>query len=157
MRIKRKPEQVTKKELDLLEKWVMPEGLFFIKHLQTVYAWPLQLAADLHFLLERLRVIYSGVLVGELIRDKLVPDHALAMSLRVAAIQQTELSYEQSILYLQRKNLNTALARKGWQMVTYQGHPLGWINALPHRINNYYPKELRILKDGSGLPDSYRV
>jgi NOL1/NOP2/fmu family ribosome biogenesis protein len=93
-----------------------------------------------------------------MIRDKLVPDHALAMSQLVTpVVQRTELSYEQSIRYLQRKDLHTALAGKGWQMVTYQGHPLGWINALPHRINNYYPKELRILKDGSRSPDSYRV
>ncbi len=148
IRTKRKPDQVTKKELNVLEKWVKPAGLFFIKHLQTVYAWPSQLSDDLRFLLEQLRVIYSGVLVGELMRDKLVPDHALAMSrLVTAAIQRTELSYEQSIRYLQRKDLNTGLAGKGWQMVTYQGHPLGWINALPNRINNYYPKELRILKD----------
>jgi NOL1/NOP2/fmu family ribosome biogenesis protein len=32
-------------------------------------------------------------------------------------------------------------------LVKYQGHPLGWINVLQNRINNYYPKELRILKD----------
>ncbi|MBL7733585.1 MAG: hypothetical protein JNM88_20615, partial [Chitinophagaceae bacterium] len=35
----------------------------------------------------------------------------------------------------------------GWQTVSYNGHPLGWVNKLPNRINNYYPKELRILKE----------
>jgi NOL1/NOP2/fmu family ribosome biogenesis protein len=34
----------------------------------------------------------------------------------------------------------------GWQTVSYQNRRLGWINALSNRINNYYPKELRILK-----------
>jgi NOL1/NOP2/fmu family ribosome biogenesis protein len=35
----------------------------------------------------------------------------------------------------------------GWGLVSYKNFSLGWINVLPNRINNYYPKELRILKD----------
>lgn len=81
-------------------------------------------------------------------RDKLIPDHALAMSNIVAgSIDKTELDLERSIQYLQRKELKTVTKNKGWQLVTYLQHPVGWINALPNRINNYYPKELRILKD----------
>jgi NOL1/NOP2/fmu family ribosome biogenesis protein len=34
----------------------------------------------------------------------------------------------------------------GWQLVSYKGFKLGWVNALSNRINNYYPKEMRILK-----------
>jgi NOL1/NOP2/fmu family ribosome biogenesis protein len=36
--------------------------------------------------------------------------------------------------------------QKGCQLVQYQSHNLGWINALESRVNNYYPKEWRILK-----------
>jgi len=43
--------------------------------------------------------------------------------------------------------LNLQTNKKGWSLVTYLGHPLGWVNILPNRINNYYPKELRNLKD----------
>ena len=49
--------------------------------------------------------------------------------------------------YLQRKEINQLPATKGWQLATCQGYALGWMNVLPNRINNYYPKELRILKD----------
>ena len=103
---------------------------------------------DFSLLLEQLRVIYSGTLIGELMRDKLIPDHALAMSNLVPnSIHSTGLNLEQSIQYLQRKDLNITPRHKGWQLITYLGHPLGWINVLANRINNYYPKELRILKD----------
>jgi NOL1/NOP2/fmu family ribosome biogenesis protein len=113
-----------------------------------VYTWPEQLMKDFIFLLEQLRVIYSGTLAGELMRDKLVPDHALAMSnLITDSINKTELNYEQAILYLQRKDLRIEIKNKGWQLVTYLNRPLGWINALSNRNNNYYPKELRIIKD----------
>jgi 16S rRNA C967 or C1407 C5-methylase (RsmB/RsmF family)/NOL1/NOP2/fmu family ribosome biogenesis protein len=147
-RYRKKPEAVTKKEIEFVEKWVKTDGKEFIKHENTVYAWPEKLVRDFSFLLEQVRVIYSGVLVGELMRDKLVPDHALAMSNMVAeSIPRTELEKEEAIQYLQRKDLKIATANKGWQLVTYNEHPLGWVNVLANRINNYYPKELRILKD----------
>lgn len=147
-RYRKKPEQATKNEMEIIKKWIKAEGLVFIKYMNTVYAWPEQFVKDFSFLLEQLRVIYSGVLVGELMRDKLVPDHALSMSNLVAdGIEKTELNYEESIQFLQRKDLKIETKNKGWQLFTYQQHPLGWANVLANRINNYYPKELRILKD----------
>jgi NOL1/NOP2/sun family putative RNA methylase len=146
-RTKNKPEAVTKKDMEMVESWVKKEEKQFIKHLTTVYAWPEQQFPDFSFLLEQLRVIYSGVLCGELMRDKLVPDHALAMSqLALDTIQRTALNLEQAIQYLQRKEFGM-VENKGWQLVTYQQQPLGWVNALPNRVNNYYPKEMRILKE----------
>ena len=147
-RYKKKPEEPTKNEMAMIEEWVMKVGLSFIKYKNTVYAWPENLMKDFSILLEQLRVIYSGVLTGELMRNKLVPDHALAMSkIMVEAVIRTEVDYENAIKYLQRKDLNIETSHKGWQLITYENHPLGWINSLLNRINNYYPKELRILKD----------
>jgi NOL1/NOP2/fmu family ribosome biogenesis protein len=62
-------------------------------------------------------------------------------------IQRIALNYEQAIKYLQKKDLKLQDINTGWQLVSYQGYILGWINVLPNRINNYYPKELRILKE----------
>ncbi|MBC7874043.1 MAG: RsmF rRNA methyltransferase first C-terminal domain-containing protein [Ferruginibacter sp.] len=147
-RIKSRPDPVNKKETEIIGKWIKTVNRHFIKHLNTVYAWPEQHADDFSYLLEQLRVIYSGVLTGELVRDKLVPAHALAMSKLIAdTILKTELVYPQAIRYLQRKDLQTETVSRGWQLTTFNNHPLGWINILPNRINNYYPKELRILKD----------
>ncbi len=137
-----------KKDLEVIKKWVKTEGKIFFRHLNTVYAWPELQAGDFILLLQQLRVIYSGTLIGELVRDKLIPDHALAMSTSVAdTIERAELDQDQSIQYLQRKELQVEIKNKGWQLVTYQQRPLGWMNVLSNRINNYYPKESRILKD----------
>jgi 16S rRNA C967 or C1407 C5-methylase (RsmB/RsmF family)/NOL1/NOP2/fmu family ribosome biogenesis protein len=147
-KIKSKKDVLNKKETGIIEKWVATDDLKFIKHDNTVFAWPDKLADDFDLLLNKLHLIYSGTIIGELVRDKLLPGHAFAMSnLPVNSINRTELDYKQSIQYLQRKDLDISPGNKGWQLVTYQGHSLGWINALPNRINNYYPKELRILKD----------
>ncbi|MBK8952618.1 MAG: RsmF rRNA methyltransferase first C-terminal domain-containing protein [Chitinophagaceae bacterium] len=149
MRIRKKPESVTKNDLAVISKWIKTEGKRFIKNQQTVYAWPEVNADDFSYLLQELKVIYSGVLTGELVRDKLVPAHSLAMNMSncVAGIRVIELTKEDAIKYLQRKDINPAETNKGWNLVVFQGHPLGWVNVLPNRINNYYPKELRILKD----------
>jgi 16S rRNA C967 or C1407 C5-methylase (RsmB/RsmF family)/NOL1/NOP2/fmu family ribosome biogenesis protein len=145
---KKKPGQVGKNDLAVLDKWIKKEDRIFIRHLDTVYAWPGSLVQEFSFLLERLRVTYSGVVTGELVRDKFIPAHALAMSAIASdTILKTALDHEQSIRYLQRKDIGLVPVNKGWQLVMYEHHPLGWTNGLANRINNYYPKEMRILKD----------
>ena len=139
---------MSKKELMIVEKWVNKEGQQFIKHDNTVYAWPGSFRNDFNFLLTRLRVIYSGTIIGELMRDKLVPAHSLAMSGLVnEAIPRAELNDEQAIGYLKKKEWIWEPGNTGWQLVTYKEQNLGWINVLANRFNNYYPKELRILKE----------
>jgi NOL1/NOP2/sun family putative RNA methylase len=143
-----KPESLTNKETEIVSLWINKEDHKLIKNLNTVYAWPEKIADDFSFLLNQLRVIYSGVIIGELMRDKLIPDHALAMSkLITEKIDVIDLSLEQAINYLKRKDFQAEIGKKGWQLVSFNGQPLGWVNVLSSRINNYYPKELRILKD----------
>jgi NOL1/NOP2/sun family putative RNA methylase len=143
-----KPEKFSSKEMEILKKNVNIDGLSFLRHEEIIYAVPEKLLADINFLSSKLRIVNCGTKVGEIIKDKLVPDHALALSNIVSdKISRLELDNEQAIQYLKKKELNLQTDKKGWNLVTYQGYPLGWINILPNRINNYYPKELRILKD----------
>ncbi|MBI3138590.1 MAG: Fmu (Sun) domain protein [Sphingobacteriales bacterium] len=142
------PVQLSKKEKDTTSAWLNTEGKWLIRHDQTVYAWPAEQASLFSFILEKMRVVYSGVKTGELVRDKLVPDHALAMSTIVSpGIRRAVLTKEEAIRYLQRKELSLNGQSTGWTLAFYEGHSLGWLNILPGRVNNYYPKELRILKD----------
>jgi NOL1/NOP2/fmu family ribosome biogenesis protein len=77
-----------------------------------------------------------------------VPAHALALShLLLISVPALSLNLDQAIRYLQKKDIDIEKKEKGWQLVCFNNHPLGWVNILPNRINNYYPKELRILKD----------
>ncbi|HMU46215.1 MAG TPA: RsmF rRNA methyltransferase first C-terminal domain-containing protein [Chitinophagaceae bacterium] len=148
IRIEKNIGKINNSEKEVLKRWVIDEGRQFNRLQNKVYIWPESLVADFSFLQQQqLRVNYSGILVGELIRDKLVPDHALAMSLILNdSVERIELKYEQAISYLQRNDFELTNTTTGWKTVTYKGYMLGWINILPGRINNYYPKELRILK-----------
>ncbi len=146
MRSKQLPQSASSHELDVLGKWMNTGDYFFARHLQSVYAWPIALRGAMNQVLQQMRVLYSGVLVGEFFHHKLVPDHALAMS-GLGRGDAMELDLENAILYLQRKEIMMEPGKKGWQRVNYEGFSLGWVNALPGRINNYYPKQLRILKE----------
>ena len=102
---------------------------------------------NLQILQRHLYIKKSGVRIGKLIGKDLIPDHELALSLLVNkdAVLQTPLDYDQAIKYLQRENLVIDTTDKGWSLMTFEGEALGWAKLLPNRINNYYPKELRIL------------
>jgi NOL1/NOP2/fmu family ribosome biogenesis protein len=94
----------------------------------------------------------SGVRLGSIAGKDLIPDHELALSLLINrdAILNTELTREQAIAYLRRDNiLDLDTSQKGWSLMTFENQPLGWAKLLPNRINNYYPKEMRILSVGS--------
>lgn len=99
-------------------------------------------------LLQHLYLKKSGIRIGKLAGKELIPDHELALSLIINkdAFLQTELTKEQAIQYLRRDNITGHdLNDKGWSLMNYEGHALGWAKLLPNRINNYYPKEMRIL------------
>jgi NOL1/NOP2/fmu family ribosome biogenesis protein len=57
-----------------------------------------------------------------------------------------ELNEEDAIRYLKKETIHATPSVKGWALVKHKGLALGWVKALPNRINNNYPKEWRIIK-----------
>jgi 16S rRNA C967 or C1407 C5-methylase (RsmB/RsmF family)/NOL1/NOP2/fmu family ribosome biogenesis protein len=145
----KKVEVARNKDIEVAGRWVANREGEFLKNGSKLFAIPRRLMNEINVLADSLHILYYGTAIGEIMRDKLIPDHALALSKMVSVnIEKVELSYNDAITYLKRKELeNLITQKKGWQMVTYQRHALGWINVLSNRINNYYPKHLRILKD----------
>jgi len=142
-----KPEFISAKEKKILNEWVIEEGLEFSRFRESIFALPQKHLPDFLALQSSLNLQYAGVQIGDVMKDKLVPHHALAQSTVIkASVPATELSYDEAIKYLQRQELSISPETSGWQVVRYKGHNLGWINALKNRVNNYYPKEIRILK-----------
>lgn len=95
----------------------------------------------------------SGVRIGKLMGKDLIPDHELALSLYInkGMVLQTELTYTEAIQYLRREQIDINTNEKGWSLMNYEGQPLGWAKLLPNRVNNYFPKELRILAQTPAL------
>lgn len=141
-----KPEAATASDRALLQSF-LKETRAIIKEKDTYFAFTDTASNAFQQLRSFLNIQYKGVELGQIMKNKLVPSHALALSTIISDhVVRAGLTYEEAILYLQRQELKVVTQATGWQLVTFQNKPLGWINALPTRINNYYPKELRILK-----------
>jgi 16S rRNA C967 or C1407 C5-methylase (RsmB/RsmF family)/NOL1/NOP2/fmu family ribosome biogenesis protein len=138
-------------ELDIVKHYInKPDEYYFFKVNDDWMAINYQHKENMNLLSRHLYIKKSGVRIGKLAGRDLIPDHELALSIIINkdAVLQTELDHEQAILYLRRENLVIDTTDKGWSLMTFQGQALGWAKLLPNRLNNYYPKELRILTSG---------
>ncbi len=126
-----------------------PESFVAQKGNEQLVIYPNEVAQEMIFLQHHLNVKQAGIKMGEIIKNKLIPEHSLALSVHLSPnVLCTPLNKEQAISYLRRQTPDVALFENiGWQTVTYQQHSLGWVNVLPGRVNNYLPLNLRILKE----------
>lgn len=87
----------------------------------------------------------TGTTIGELKHKDFLPHHELAQSIYLnSSFNRVELTKEQAISFLRKENL-VIKAEKGICLMTYKNQGLGWAKVLDNRINNYLPKEFRIL------------
>jgi 16S rRNA C967 or C1407 C5-methylase (RsmB/RsmF family)/NOL1/NOP2/fmu family ribosome biogenesis protein len=92
-----------------------------------------------------LHIRKAGVKMGKIAGNDLIPDHQLALSLYLTDnINRVELTEEEAMKYLRREDFTLDQAQKGWSLMTFEKFGLGWAKILPNRINNYFPKELRV-------------
>jgi 16S rRNA C967 or C1407 C5-methylase (RsmB/RsmF family)/NOL1/NOP2/fmu family ribosome biogenesis protein len=96
-----------------------------------------------------LHIRKAGVKMGKIAGKDLIPDHQLALSLYLSDnINRVELTEAEALKYLRREDFTLEQAQKGWSLMTFENFGLGWAKILPNRINNYYPKELRVVNKG---------
>lgn len=95
------------------------------------------------------RTLQAGITLAVRKGSKLIPEHALALSTDCApeAFPRCELPLDMALAYLRRESIVLpAELPRGYVVVTYRGHALGFVNHLGNRANNLYPNEWRIRK-----------
>jgi 16S rRNA C967 or C1407 C5-methylase (RsmB/RsmF family)/NOL1/NOP2/fmu family ribosome biogenesis protein len=141
-------QKLPAKEMDIVKAYMNnADDFYFFKVNDDWLAINREHKESLNILHRHLYIKKSGVRIGKLAGNDLIPDHELALSLAINkdAVLSTELTKEQAIQYLRRDNIDINITAKGWSLMTYEGLALGWAKLLPNRINNYYPKEIRIM------------
>ena len=135
-----------KKTRNVISEYIETNGLDFIQHNQQTLAFPINLKNEMLGILNTsLRIKKFGIDLGQVIREELIPDQALAMSLiPLKKFETLTLSKEQAIMYLQKKDFNTNTNLKGWYLMKYENAVLGFAKLIGNRMNNTYPKEWRI-------------
>jgi 16S rRNA C967 or C1407 C5-methylase (RsmB/RsmF family)/NOL1/NOP2/fmu family ribosome biogenesis protein len=144
---KNKPGQLTKTEEAIVRPWLREDaGVVLFKQKDDIIALPASLQEAVPILQSALYIKKAGVTLGKLAGNDLIPAHAFALStLLNKNIPAIELNRQQAIQYLRREEIQLDTKHRGWALVTYWQHPLGWIKILQNRFNNYYPKEWRIM------------
>ncbi|MFZ1528691.1 MAG: hypothetical protein WAT19_08070 [Ferruginibacter sp.] len=136
-----------RQEVEIVRPYVSDaDAHVFIKFKDDILAFPAAQFENLQLLQSALYIKKAGVMLGVVIRNELVPHHELAVSNIVSnKYPFTELGKEAALDFLRKSPIESSSSRMGWSIVRYAGLPLGFIKILPNRINNYYPKEWRIL------------
>jgi len=141
-------QKLLAKELDIVKSYLrQPDDFYFFKVADTWMTIKKEHKPAVEVLQKYLYLKKSGTRPGQIMGNELVPDHELALSIYINKdnVLQTELNYERAIQYLRRENIELPSTGKGWSVMTFEQQALGWAKLLPNRVNNYFPKELRIL------------
>ncbi len=127
--------------------WILTaDSSFFFQHHETIRMLPSAKQEEFQVLLNNLHVVIGGTAVLELSKNKFIPDHALALSIRLNKNQfpVIKIDIEQALAYLRKETLRLDSHPFGFALIEYNGLGLGWVNVLQNRINNLYPATWRI-------------
>lgn len=121
-----------------------------------IVALPKAEARDIRAISSWLDVISAGIVVATLKGRDIILSQELAMSTacRLSSFPSVELDYQTAVAYLRRENISVE-APKCFVLLTYEGHPLGFVKNLGNRANNLYPQPWRIISPNTpDLPPS---
>ncbi len=149
-RQRKKGKPAVKIPAELKEWLINHEAFTFYEDQNTFCAFPTAHDDLLQLAKSHLKVIHAGIELASMKGKNLQPCHSLAMSnqLNKDAWVTAEVSEQQAIAYLRTEALQLpADTPKGYVLITYQGHPLGFVKNIGNRANNLYPAEWRIRKN----------
>lgn len=139
---------LTKKEVEEVQKYLdsSTDLSIFKNHLEELCFFPKTLKREFQFVCQGLYRYHAGTPMGTFKHNKLIPHHAFALSNLIGPNFPTlELNKEQAISFLRKEALPVSETKnQGWHLMQYKGLNLGWGKVLKDRINNYFPKNLRI-------------
>lgn len=131
------------------QEWINEDGLYSFLHNENIHVFPKVYEQDLTALQNVLYLKNAGTQIGKLIGKDFVPSHDLALSVLIKEeVQSIDLGIEDALNFLRKETIDPTVNvenLKGWVLMRYKNVNLGWIKAMSNRINNYYPKELRIV------------
>jgi NOL1/NOP2/fmu family ribosome biogenesis protein len=136
----------TKKTITQLQPWISTENSGFFIWNEMAFYFPVSRLHDLEQVMQSLRIVQAGTAIATVKHDKLIPEHAFALSLALNQnqFQLIEVDLQTALQYLKKDNIELPQVSKGFSLLTYKQLPLGWVNVLDSRVNNLYPKEWRI-------------
>ena len=132
-------------DLEVADKWTSYTKDKLFKWGDELFAAPCDME-DYLYLYKNLKVVRTGTKIFSLKNNKYLPSHELALSLNLKkdVFPKNEITLSQALSFMKRDNVILHDAPKGWNLVSYKGIDLGFVNNIGNRVNNYFPVEWRI-------------
>ena len=112
-----------------------------------VYAIPTEHYSLFALLFKNLFVRQAGIFTGTQKDKNFIPSTELALSLSASdQFPSANVDLPTALTYLRGESISLANAPQGWTIIQYENQNLGWVKVLDRRVNNYYPKEWKVMK-----------
>ena len=138
----------TKAELEVASEFNDGSWESIIKHHQELFGLRNYQRPLLEQLMSGLKISVAGTNLGELKGRDFIPSHAQAMLIDTSLqLPKVELDRQQALEYLRRNPVEASLFKStGFHLVCHSGAHLGLVKSMGNRVNNYYPKNWRLLR-----------
>ena len=110
----------------------------------NVFLSPISFDKKLQTLLDEIKFLSLGVLIGNVERGRFEPNHNLFMAYHEEFKCRVELTDDEAKRYLHGEELSKDISYKGYAVVTNNNCPLGGVKISGGKLKNLYPKGLRI-------------
>lgn len=137
----------SREQREKLLPWIRkPEEKHFFIHRDQMRFLPEHKVAEAEYIMRQMRTVSVGTAAATIKQGKLVPEHALALSVMLNRdnVETITLDEATALRVLRREPLHFDTAGRGYAAVIFEDLILGWVNVLPGRINNLYPSHRRI-------------
>lgn len=139
----------SKEELGILNSILNLEGAKNILCFMDTYHWfPEGFHENISLLIsKKVRIIHFGHPLGKLIKNKFIPDPCFHYHPDLwDNFPSINIDQEQAVKFLKKEDIQLAdEAENGWNMLVFNRKTIGLVKVINQRINNYYPKEWRII------------
>ncbi len=134
-----------KEDLKVADSWTSFSSERLLKWGGELFAVSCNMDEYLH-LYQNLTIVKAGTKIFIVKNSDYLPSHEVALShfLKKDAFPVREIDLSAALSFMRRDNFVLHDAVMGWNLVTYRGVNLGFVNNIGKRINNYFPVEWRI-------------
>lgn len=144
---KRKKKHNKPNEIQLPGNWVTDaQNLEVLAHREEVFLVPAGLSKWIKDLGRELHVLSAGQKAGKIIRNELIPDHSLALSINInsVALQKIVMDDEDIIEYLEKKPQRIRNMPNGFYAIIHREAIIGWAKLINGQLKNRFPVPIRV-------------
>ena len=146
-----KKQKFTKKNDLKIQKDALDATKFADLSSSTLFNWndkllafPSDLISEYLHLQANLHIVKMGTNIGEISRKGIIPHEEIALNPFLRKVdQKINLEKDLALQFLHGDTFSIS-GPIGFQLITFENEPLGWIKNIGNRFNNLYPKEWRI-------------